>query len=116
MATAIFPGSFDPPTYGHVEVATRALKVFKDLYIVCSTNPSKNNRWFKPEECVEMWKSYNLPPSINIVTFEEMQRLLIPDITIVRGLDTQVKLVQKLPLSQMRIKTLVSSIFIIYYV
>ncbi len=78
---AIFPGSFDPPTYGHVEVVTRALEVFNELYIVCSLNPSKTERWFTPEECVEMWKSYNIP-FVKIVTFNEMKNLLVSNTNI----------------------------------
>lgn len=81
----IFPGSFDPPTYGHVLLAVKALTVFENFYIVCSSNPSKKDRWFSPEECVEMWKSYDLPKA-KIVTFDQMKNVMTDNVTIVRGL------------------------------
>ena len=37
--TAIFPGSFDPITIGHVDIIRRALKVFDKLTIAVGINP-----------------------------------------------------------------------------
>lgn len=41
MTIAIFPGSFDPITNGHVETAKRAAEIFDKLYVVAMTNTSK---------------------------------------------------------------------------
>lgn len=41
MTIAIFPGSFDPITNGHVETAKKAAKMFDKLYIVIMTNTQK---------------------------------------------------------------------------
>ena len=41
MKLAVYPGSFDPITYGHMDIATRALKVFDRLIILVSDNPYK---------------------------------------------------------------------------
>jgi len=38
---AVCPGSFDPITYGHLDIITRAAKVFDELYIVVLNNSSK---------------------------------------------------------------------------
>jgi len=38
---AIYPGSFDPITYGHLDVIQRALKIFDELWVVVMVNPKK---------------------------------------------------------------------------
>ena len=53
MKKAVYPGSFDPITYGHIDIAKRALKVFERLTIVISVNPNKSSL-FTPEERVDM--------------------------------------------------------------
>ena len=41
MATALCPGSFDPPTNGHVDVIRRALALFDRVVVAVIDNPSK---------------------------------------------------------------------------
>jgi pantetheine-phosphate adenylyltransferase len=50
---AIFPGSFDPITNGHLDVIQRAMKLFDELIIAVGRSPIKN-QLFTPEERVEM--------------------------------------------------------------
>ncbi|MFH1415828.1 MAG: pantetheine-phosphate adenylyltransferase [Elusimicrobiota bacterium] len=50
---AVYPGSFDPPTNGHLDVIERAISIFDELVIVVVTNPSKKTL-FSVEERVEM--------------------------------------------------------------
>ena len=50
---AIFPGSFDPITNGHLDVINRAIKLFDELIIAVGRSPVKN-QLFTPEERVEM--------------------------------------------------------------
>ncbi|MCS7174742.1 pantetheine-phosphate adenylyltransferase [Pseudothermotoga sp.] len=38
---AMYPGSFDPITYGHLDVIHRALKIFDELWVVVMINPKK---------------------------------------------------------------------------
>ena len=42
MKVAAYPGSFDPITFGHIDIAKRALKVFDKLIFIVSDNPYKN--------------------------------------------------------------------------
>ena len=42
MATAIYPGSFDPITNGHIDIVRRARKLFSKLYVAVVANPHKN--------------------------------------------------------------------------
>jgi pantetheine-phosphate adenylyltransferase len=50
---AIFPGSFDPITYGHLDVIHRGIKLFDELIVAVGRSPIKNPL-FSPEERVEM--------------------------------------------------------------
>jgi len=50
---AIFPGSFDPVTNGHLDVINRARKLFDELIVAVGTSPVKN-QLFSPDERVEM--------------------------------------------------------------
>ena len=53
MKTAIYPGSFDPITLGHLNVIKRAANIF-DRLIVCVGYNSKKNPMFSPEERVRL--------------------------------------------------------------
>lgn len=57
--TAIYPGSFDPLTNGHIDIIERALDIFDEVIIAVLCNPSKK-ALFTMEERVEMIKqSFN---------------------------------------------------------
>ena len=50
---AVYPGSFDPITYGHLDVAARAAALFDELIVAVSCNPGKSSL-FSVEERVEL--------------------------------------------------------------
>ncbi len=50
---AIFPGSFDPITNGHLDVIKRGIKLFDELIVAVGRSPIKNPL-FTPQERVEM--------------------------------------------------------------
>ena len=52
--TAVYPGSFDPITNGHVDLVRRSLKVFDRVVVATLFNPNKDAAWFTPEERVAM--------------------------------------------------------------
>ena len=67
--TAIYPGSFDPLTNGHIDIIERALDIFDEVIIAVLCNPSKK-ALFTMEERVEMIKqSFNGSKSILVDSF-----------------------------------------------
>lgn len=53
MQPVIYPGSFDPITYGHLDIIKRVCGIFDDLYIVVMNN-SKKTYTFTVEERIDM--------------------------------------------------------------
>ena len=51
---AIYPGSFDPITNGHVDLVKRALRVFDKVIVAIATNAGKDTSLFSVEERLEM--------------------------------------------------------------
>ena len=47
---AVCPGSFDPVTVGHLDIITRASKLFDQVIVLVSKNIMKNNACFSPQE------------------------------------------------------------------
>ena len=48
MVKALFPGSFDPPTYGHLNILERARSIFPEIDVVIADN--KNKKYLFSEE------------------------------------------------------------------
>ena len=55
MKIAIYPGSFDPITNGHMDVLNRAVAIFDKVIVLVAINPDKKGR-FTIEERVDMIK------------------------------------------------------------
>jgi len=53
MTIAIYPATFDPITYGHADIATRAASIFEKLIVGVYDRPLKN-LLFAPEERLDM--------------------------------------------------------------
>ena len=61
MIKAVFPGSFDPPTNGHLDIIQRASKLFDDVDVLISVNPNKNYMFTEQERLAmlqELLKNY----------------------------------------------------------
>jgi len=69
LTIAIYPGSFDPVTNGHIDIATRAAKLFDKIIVGVFAIPNKN-LLFTCEERVEMVKrAVTHLPNVEVVSF-----------------------------------------------
>ena len=56
MSTAIYPGTFDPITYGHIDVIKKSLKIFDKVVVAAAENINKDYL-FSIDERVEIIKN-----------------------------------------------------------
>jgi pantetheine-phosphate adenylyltransferase len=70
MSTAIYPGSFDPVTNGHIDVATRATRVFDRVVIAIYERSDKPGALFTADERVSLARTaFRDCPAIQVETF-----------------------------------------------
>ena len=70
VAKAIYPGSFDPAHNGHVDIATRASRLFDQLTICVYDSPPTKRLLFSTEERVELFeRSVSHLPNVDVVPF-----------------------------------------------
>ena len=70
MKKAIYPGSFDPITNGHLDVIHRARCIFEEVVVAVASNPLKKSL-FTSEERVQMIQSnVSDTPGIKVVAFD----------------------------------------------
>ena len=77
MKTAIYPGTFDPITYGHIDVIKKSLKIF-DRVIVATTDNINKNYYFSIDERISiiensLFKDLKLNKSkITVISFDTL--------------------------------------------
>lgn len=89
MKAAIYPGSFDPVTYGHLDIIKRASDIFDELYVSVLNNSEKTSL-FSVDERVNMLKEVTKElPNVKVESFSglTLQYALEKDIhVLIRGL------------------------------
>jgi pantetheine-phosphate adenylyltransferase len=73
---AVYPGSFDPITNGHVDIVRRSLAVFDQVIVAVAYNPHKDLAWFTPDERIEMIRE-TLAPEGDRVQADAFTGLLV---------------------------------------
>ena len=76
---ALYPGTFDPVTHGHLDIVRRAIKLVDRLVIGVTTNPSKST-WFSTEEreaLISQECASISGPGVAEITVETFDTLLI---------------------------------------
>ena len=65
VKVALYPGSFDPVTKGHIDIIKRSSNLFDKLIIGIFKNSTKSKAWFSDEEKVEMIEEILKKENIN---------------------------------------------------
>ena len=76
MKIAVCPGSFDPPTAGHLDVIKRAAALFDRVYVAILHNSSKRAA-FSPEERVSLMERAVAAAGLSNVTVEAYDGLTV---------------------------------------
>ncbi|MDA9275769.1 pantetheine-phosphate adenylyltransferase [Acidimicrobiia bacterium] len=70
MMKILIPGSFDPPTNGHIDVIKRCSKVFDDVLVGVIVNPSKNSLFATETRELMLTEIFTDTNNVSIKTFE----------------------------------------------
>jgi len=66
---ALYPGTFDPVTYGHIDIIKRALEVFSEVIVAVAPNPQKNPLFSVPERIKMLKKATARFKGVTVVDF-----------------------------------------------
>jgi pantetheine-phosphate adenylyltransferase len=100
---ALYPGSFDPVTRGHLDVIARAARLFDRLYVGVIENPGKTPL-FTPEERVRLLeRELAGSPAIEVVSFTGLTVAMAASLGagwLVRGLRSEADAAYELPMAR----------------
>lgn len=89
MKTAIYPGSFDPITLGHLNIIRRAAEIFDKVIVCVMVNAEKNPMFTQQERVALIEKVVSRFPNINVMCSDKLLVEVAADIgdcVIVKGL------------------------------
>ena len=67
---AIYPGTFDPMTYGHLDIITRALEVFPEIIVSVADNPQKKPLFSVKERVAMLRKATAHLQGVTVESFD----------------------------------------------
>jgi len=69
MPIALYPGTFDPITFGHIDIAVRATKFFTRVIAVIAENPDKRHLFPANERFVMVKEAFRGVPKIEVIRY-----------------------------------------------
>jgi pantetheine-phosphate adenylyltransferase len=70
MKKAVFPGSFDPLTLGHVDIIKRAIPLFHEIVIAIGVNAEKKYMFSLAERKRFIEETFKNEPKVSVITYE----------------------------------------------
>lgn len=121
MGTAIYPGSFDPITNGHIDIARRAAAIFDEVILAVYDTPAKTLVFSTPERLEMARRSVADIPNVRIESFSGLTvdfARAVGAKTIVRGLravsdfevETQMALMNRKMAPEIEVVLLITSL------
>src|SRR5574341_1176352 len=89
MKVAIYPGSFDPITFGHLDLIDRALVLFDRLYVAVAVNPVKEPLFTSEERVAMVQQLTKNKKGVTVISFPGLLADLnrkLKAVAIIRGL------------------------------
>jgi pantetheine-phosphate adenylyltransferase len=69
MSIALYPGTFDPITFGHIDIAVRATHIFSKVYAVVAENPAKHHLFTDQERLELAREAFRGFPKVKVISF-----------------------------------------------
>jgi pantetheine-phosphate adenylyltransferase len=69
MSIALYPGTFDPITFGHIDIAVRATNIFNRVYAVVAENPAKHHLFTDRERVNLAVEAFRVYPKITVISY-----------------------------------------------
>jgi pantetheine-phosphate adenylyltransferase len=88
---AIFPGTFDPFTNGHLDIVNRGLKMFDEIVVAIGVNSGKNHLFTLEQRTVWLEELFANEPRVSVIHYEGLTATFAESIGaqfILRGLRT----------------------------
>lgn len=117
MKRAVFPGTFDPITLGHIDIIKRALPLFDELIIAIGVNASKTTMFSLEERKRFIEKSFELENKVKVKSYSGLTAHFCHQEKaefLVRGLRNSTDLNYEQPIAQTNLKMAkVETIFLV---
>ncbi|MEW6578203.1 MAG: pantetheine-phosphate adenylyltransferase [Chloroflexota bacterium] len=72
MCCAIFPGSFNPVHYGHIDIAQRALRMFDEVVVAVYVHPGKANLFSGEERVALIQEALRNEPRVRVASYNKL--------------------------------------------
>src|SRR6266568_5963399 len=82
---AVYPGSFDPLTNGHLDIARRSARLFDTLIIAVYAYPAAKNTLFSVDERMQLWQKVIAEEELTNVQVDKFTELLVEYVTSIGG-------------------------------
>ncbi len=92
MKIAMLPGSFDPPTMGHINIIERSSRLFDKLYVVVADNIAKKTLFTSDERVAMLKEIFSLDKKIEIVAYSGLMAIFAKENNVdvmIRGVRAQ---------------------------